>query len=149
METTDPARRVRVLFLCNHNSARSQMAEGILRYLGQDKIEVHSAGTTATRVHPLAVAAMAEKGIDITGQRSKHLDEFSGQAFDYVATVCDDARQPCPLFPGAPEQIHWSIADPAAVEGDEATRLRAFRIASDELMTRNRDLIELIERKRS
>jgi thioredoxin type arsenate reductase len=142
-------RRVRVLFLCTHNSARSQMAEAILRHLGGDKVEVHSAGTVATRVHPLAIAAMAEKDIDISGQRSKHLDELAGQEFDYVVTVCDNARESCPVFPGAPENIHWSIADPSAVEGDEATRSRAFRIASDELMTRIRYLIVLIERKRT
>ena len=125
------------------------MAEGILRYLGGDKVEVYSAGTVATRVHPLAIAAMAEKGIDISGQRSKHLDEFAGQEFDYVVTVCDNAREVCPIFPGAPEPNHWSIADPSAVEGDEATRLRAFRVASDELMTRIRYILVLIERKRA
>ena|SRR6185436_13993532 len=141
-------RRVRVLFLCTHNSARSQMAEGILRHLGGGQIEVHSAGTVTTRVHPLAIAAMAEKGIDISGQRSKHLDEFAGQEFDYVVTVCDNAREACPIFPGAPELIHWSIADPSAVEGDEETRSRAFRVASDELMTRIRYILVLIERKR-
>ncbi|SRR6266545_786347 len=146
---TGHGRRVRVLFLCTHNSARSQMAEGILRYLGQDKVEVYSAGTVATRVHPLAITAMAEKGVDISGQRSKHLDEFAGQELDYVVTVCDNAREVCPIFPGAPEQIHWSIADPSVVEGDEATRLRAFRVASDELMTRIRYLLVLIERKRT
>lgn len=136
----------RVLFLCTHNSARSQMAEGILRHLGGDRVEVHSAGTVATRVHPLAIAAMAEKGIEISGQRSKHIDELAGQAFDYVVTVCDNARESCPLFLRAPEQIHWSIADPSAVEGDEATRAHAFRVASDELMTRIRDFLLIIER---
>ena len=142
-------RRARVLFLCTHNSARSQMAEGILRHLGGDKVEVYSAGTVVTRVHPLAIAAMDEKEIDISGQMSKHLDEFLGQDLDYIVTVCDNAREACPVFPGAPEQIHWSIADPSAVEGDEATRLRAFRVASDELMTRIRYLLAQIERKRS
>lgn len=146
---TSRGRRARVLFLCTHNSARSQMAEGILRYLGGDRVEVHSAGTVATRVHPLAIAAMNEKSIDISGQSSKHLDEFSGQDFDFVVTVCDNARESCPIFPGAPEMIHWSIADPSAVEGDEATRLRAFRVASDELMTRIRYLLLIIERKRA
>lgn len=144
-----PGLRARVLFLCTHNSARSQMAEGILRYLGKDQVEAHSAGTVATRVHPLAIAAMAEKGIDISGQGSKHMDDFAGQEFDYVVTVCDNARETCPIFPGAPERIHWSIADPSAVEGDEATRLRAFRVASDEIMTRIRYLLVLIERQRT
>ena len=142
-------RRVRVLFLCTHNSARSQMAEAILRHLGGNRVDVQSAGTVVTRVHPLAIAAMAEKEIDISGQESKHLDEFSGQAFDFVVTVCDNAREACPVFPGAPEKIHWSIADPSAVEGDEATKSRAFRIASDELLTRIRYLLVLIERKRA
>jgi thioredoxin type arsenate reductase len=139
--------RPRVLFLCTHNSARSQMAEGLLRHLAGDQVEAHSAGTVATRVHPLAIAAMAEKGIDISGQRSKHMDEFAGERFDYVITVCDNAREVCPIFPGAPERIHWSIADPSAVEGDEETRLRAFRVASDEILTRIRYLLVLIERK--
>lgn len=142
-------RHARVLFLCTHNSARSQMAEGILRYLGGNQIEVHSAGTVATQVHPLAIASMAEKNIDISGQRSKHLDEFAGQTFDYVITVCDNARESCPVFPGAPERIHWSIADPSAVEGDEAMRLRAFRGTSDELVTRIRFLLSVIERTRA
>jgi protein-tyrosine-phosphatase len=141
-------RRIRVLFLCTHNSARSQRAEALLRHLGGDRVEVHSAGTVATRVHPLAIAVMAEKEIDISGQCSKHLDEFAGQTFDYVVTVCDNARESCPVFPGAPEKIHWSIADPSAVEGDEATKARAFRIASDELMTRIRYLLVLIDRSR-
>ncbi len=142
------SRRARVLFLCTHNSARSQMAEGILRHLGGEQVEVSSAGTVATRVHPLAVAAMAEKGIDIGGQRSKHLEELAGQEFDAVVTVCDNARESCPIFPGAPEQIHWSIPDPSAVEGDEETRLRAFRIAADDLTTRIRYLLLILERKR-
>jgi len=143
---TGVRRRVRVLFLCTHNSARSQMAEAILRHLGGDRVEVHSAGTVATRVHPLAVAAMADKGIDISGQRSKHMDELTGQDFDYVITVCDNARETCPVFPGAPERIHWSIPDPTAVEGTEETKFRAFRTASDDLMTRIRYLLVLIER---
>ena len=143
------SRRARVLFLCTHNSARSQMAEGILRHLGGELVEVYSAGTVATGVHPLAVAAMAEKSIDIRGQHSKHVNKFAAQELDYVVTVCDNARESCPVFPGVPEQFHWSIADPSAVQGDEATRLRAFRIASDELMTRIRYLLVLIERKRT
>lgn len=145
---TGSRQRIRVLFLCTHNSARSQMAESILRHLDGDRVEVCSAGTVVTRVHPLAVAAMAEKEIDIRAQRSKHMDEFAGQDFDYVVTVCDNARESCPVFPGAPERIHWSIPDPSAVEGDEETRLRAFRVASDELMTRIRYLLVLIDRKR-
>ncbi len=140
------ARRVRVLFLCTHNSARSQMAEGILRHLGGEGVEAASAGTVATRVHPLAIAALEEKGIDIAGQRSKHMDEFAGQHFDYVVTVCDNASESCPVFPGDPERIHWSIADPSAVEGDEESRRKAFRVTADELATRIRYLLTLFDR---
>src|SRR6185436_10261828 len=109
------------------------MAEGILRHLGGGQIEVHSAGTVTTRVHPLAIAAMAEKGIDIRGQRSKHMDELAEERFDYVITVCDNANESCPVFPGAPERIHWSITDPSAAEGSEEARLSAFRTALEEL----------------
>jgi arsenate reductase len=136
--------RIRVLFLCTHNSARSQMAEGILRHLGRERVEVFSAGTVATRVHPLAIAAMAEKRMDLRGQRSKHMDELAEERFDYVITVCDNANESCPIFPGSPERIHWSIADPSAVEGDEEVKLRAFRAALDELATRIRSLLSAI-----
>lgn len=144
--STQPAR---VLFLCTHNSARSQMAEGILRHLAGDRVEVHSAGTEVTRVHPLSVTAMARKGIDISQHWSKHMDEFLGQRFDYVVTVCDNARESCPTFLGDPERIHWSIADPSAVEGDDATQLRAFIAAADELMGRIRYLLAFVDRKRA
>ena len=96
-----------------------------------------------------AIAAMADKGIDISGQRSKHMDELTGQDFDYVITVCDNARETCPVFPGAPERIHWSIPDPSAVEGTEEAKFRACRTASDDLMTRIRYLLVLIERQRA
>jgi thioredoxin type arsenate reductase len=139
----------RVLFLCTHNSARSQMAEGILRHLAGDRMEVQSAGTEVTRVHPLSIAAMEKKGIDISRHRSKHMDEFLGQKFDYVITVCDNARESCPIFPGDPERIHWSIPDPSAVQGDDATKLQAFCIAADEIMGRIRYLLALIDRKRA
>jgi thioredoxin type arsenate reductase len=142
-----PGARIRVLFLCTHNSARSQMAEGILRKLGGDRVEVASAGTEATRVHPLAVREMAERGIDISGQHSKHMNEFLGESFDYVITVCDNARESCPVFPGDPERIHWSIPDPSAVEGDEKTRQAAFKRAADELTTRIRYLLALLEKE--
>jgi arsenate reductase len=142
MESTRP---VRVLFLCTHNSARSQMAEAILRHLGQGQVETHSAGTEVTRVHPLAIQAMAAKGIDMTGHRSKHMDEFLGQQFDYVITVCDNARQSCPIFPGRSERIHWSIPDPSAVEGDEEARLGAFVAAADELRGRIGELLPGLE----
>jgi thioredoxin type arsenate reductase len=147
--STGTSQPTRVLFLCTHNSARSQMAEGILRHLAGDRVEVHSAGTEVTRVHPLAIAAMANKKIDISQHRSKHMEEFIGQTFDYVVTVCDNARESCPIFPGDPERIHWSIADPSAVEGDEATRLHAFSTAADELTGRIRYLLAFIDRKRA
>lgn len=145
---TQAGKRVRVLFLCTHNSARSQMAEGILRHLAGEKVEVHSAGTEVTRVHPLAIKTMAARNIDITGHRSKHLDEFTGEPFDYVITVCDSARETCPIFPGAPERIHWSIPDPSAVEGEDKDRETAFQRAADDLVTRLRYLLALLQRPR-
>ena len=143
------SRRIRVLFLCTHNSARSQMAEAILRSLGEGLVEVHSAGTEVTRVHPLAIRTMAERGLDISNHRSKHMDELIGEDFDYVVTVCDNARESCPIFPGAPERIHWSIADPAAVEGTEEVRAAVFKRAADELTTRIRYLLALLAKKGS
>jgi protein-tyrosine-phosphatase len=114
----------RVLFLCTHNSARSQMAEALLRHLGGDRVEVFSAGTEATRVHPKALETLQKNGIDITGLYSKTLNDFLGQDFDYVITVCDNARESCPIFPGDPEQIHWSFPDPSSLsDPDEQSRL--------------------------
>jgi protein-tyrosine-phosphatase len=136
----------RVLFLCTHNSARSQMAEGILRHLAP-AVEVASAGTEVTRVHPLAIQALAPWGIDISGQRSKHLEELLGRRFDYVITVCDRASETCPVFPGAPERLHWSLPDPSAAEGDEGARLAAFTGTAQELLTRIRDLVTRIGRR--
>src|SRR5215216_1805004 len=111
--------RRRVLILCTGNSARSQMAEGLLRQEAGEQFEVASAGVDPSEVRPLAIKAMSEVGIDISHQRSKSVDEFTGQKFDYVITVCDNANQQCPMFPGKTERIHWSIEDPAAVKGDE------------------------------
>ena len=136
----------RVLFLCTGNSARSQMAEGILRHLSEGSVDVESAGTRPRGVNPLAVKAL-EPTIDISHQRSKHLDEFIHQRFDYVITLCDRAREECPIFPGHPERIHWSFPDPAQVEGDQA-REAAFRRTASELYTRLRYLLALIEKKR-
>jgi arsenate reductase len=136
------AERARVLFLCVHNSARSQMAEGILRAWGGDRFEAFSAGSVATEVRPLAVRAMAELGIDIGGQRSKTTEAFSGEAFDYVITVCDDAKEACPYFPGD-RQLHWSFDDPAAATGTEEARLAVFRQVRDEIGARIRtDLLQ-------
>ncbi|HEX7172085.1 MAG TPA: arsenate reductase ArsC [Candidatus Limnocylindria bacterium] len=126
----------RVIFVCTHNSARSQMAEGMLRAWGGDRFEVHSAGTEATRVRPEAIAAMAEIGIDIGGQSSKTLEPYLGESFSWLITVCDQAREACPTIPGVRQQAHWSIDDPSAVEGDDDMRLQAFRTARDGLRDR-------------
>jgi arsenate reductase (thioredoxin) len=123
----------RVLILCTGNSARSQMAEGLLRHDAGDRFEVFSAGVEPTRVRPEAIAVMKEIGVDLAGHRSKHVDEFAGQRFDYVLTVCDNARESCPVFPGATERIHRSFADPAAVQGSEEQRLAVFRKVRDEI----------------
>ena len=128
--------RTRVLFLCTHNSARSQMAEGLLRHFGGDRFEVFSAGTVKTAVRPEAVAVMDEIGVDISGQTSKTLEQFLGLPFDAVITVCDDANDACPVFPGARDRVHWSIPDPSAVEGSERNRMEAFRAARDDLRGR-------------
>ena len=130
--------KTKVLFLCTHNSARSQMAEGLLRHLAGDRFEVMSAGTEATHVRPLAVRAMDEVGIDISGQESKTLDRYVGEPFDYVITVCDEANEACPFFPSAAERLHWSLPDPAAAQGTEEERLEVFRSVRD----LSRDYIE-------
>jgi len=134
----------RVLILCTGNSARSQMAEGLLRHIAGDKFDVYSAGTIATYVRPQAIEALAEIGIDISDQRSQSQDEFAGQAFDYVITVCDNAREHCPLFPGKSERIHWSIDDPAFAGRNDAERLDAFRRARDELKTLLQEFANLV-----
>ena len=120
-------KQLRVLCLCTHNSARSQMAEALLRHHGGDAVEVYSAGNEPGRVHPMAIRVMAESGIDIEDAGSKHLNQFIGQDFDYVITVCDRANETCPVFPGDPHRIHWSFEDPSAAEGTEEERLKAFR----------------------
>ena len=127
---------MRVLILCTGNSARSQMAEGLLRHDAGNIYDVFSAGTKPTRVRPEAITVIREVGIDISGHRSKSVDEFAGQPFDYVITVCDNAKESCPIFPANTKRIHWSIEDPAAVQGSEEERLAAFRRARDELRTR-------------
>ena len=128
----------RVLVLCTHNSARSQMAEGFLRTLGGDRFDVASAGTVATRVHPLAIRVMSEIGIDLGRHTSKTLDRFLGEPWDYVITVCDQAGERCPLFPGPARRIHWSFEDPSAASGDEAERLAVFRRVRDAIGQRLR-----------
>lgn len=129
------------MILCTGNSARSQMAEGLLRHLAGDRFEVLSAGVVPSHVRPQAIEAMREIGIDISGHRSKAVDEFAGQEFDYVITVCNNARARCPVFPGKTERIHWSFDDPAAIEGDEAARLAVFRRVRDEIASRLRAFV--------
>jgi arsenate reductase len=125
----------RILILCTGNSARSQMAEGLLRHDAGDRLEVFSAGTRPSQLRPEAIAVMRELGIDISGHRSKSVDEFSGQSFDYVVTVCDNARESCPIFPSGTTTIHRGFEDPAAIEGSEEHRLAAFRRVRDEIRT--------------
>lgn len=118
---------IRVLFVCTGNSARSIMAEALLRQRGGDAFEVHSAGTEPKGINPLTLRVLAEAGLDGSGARSKSVGEFLGQPFDYVVTVCDQARQSCPVFPGVHESLHWGYEDPAAAVGTEEERLEAFR----------------------
>ena len=126
----------KVLILCTHNSSRSQMAEGLLRELSNGHVEVYSAGTEPSRVHPLAIKAMAERGLDITGHTSRHLGEFLDRSFDYVITVCDDANETCPVFPGPAQRIHWSFPDPSAAQGSEEDRLAVYRTVRDSIEDR-------------
>ena len=137
--------QIRVLILCTGNSARSQMAEGLLRHVGGEAFSVESAGLEPSFVRPEAIEAMREIGIDISGQHSKSLDKFIGQPFEYVITVCDNANQNCPIFSGAKHRIHWSVEDPAAVGGTEETRLKAFRAARDDLRERLSKFIESVK----
>jgi arsenate reductase len=130
------SKKKRVLILCTGNSARSQMAEGLLRQIAGDRFDVESAGTIASFVRPQAIAAMTEIGIDISGHRSKSLDEFLDQNFDYIITVCNNANQSCPVFPGNTQRIHWSFDDPAAFEGTDEEKLVEFRRVRDQIRER-------------
>ena len=144
-----PHRKLRVLFLCTENSARSQMAEALLRQMSQGQIEASSAGSQPAReIHPLARRVMERIGIDMSGAVPKHVDLFRGQHFDAVVTVCDRVREVCPVFPDDPERIHWSFPDPALVEGSEETRYHAFEQTSLQLTARIRLLITLLEREK-
>ncbi|MDQ2675018.1 MAG: arsenate reductase ArsC [Chloroflexota bacterium] len=134
--------RARVLFVCTHNSARSQMAEGLLRAHADDRFEAFSAGTEATAVRPEAIDAMAELGIDIASQESKSIDRYIGQPWDWVITVCDQARDACPYVPGARATLHWSVEDPSLVDADPQARQAAFRTARDDLADRVRRFVE-------
>lgn len=123
----------RVLFVCTHNSARSQMAEGLMNSLHGDRYEAYSAGTEPSEVNPRAVFVLLELGIDIAHHRSKHIDEFLGQDFDYVVTVCDHARETCPAFPGGKAPIHHGFVDPSSATGTELEKQAAFRLVRDEI----------------
>ncbi len=123
----------RVLFICTHNSARSQIAEGLLRGFRGHEFEAHSAGIEPGQLHPQAVSVMAEIGLDISAQEAKNAKAFIGQAFDLVVTVCDEARENCPVFPDSKSQLHWSIPDPSRVKGEEEKQILAFRKVRDRL----------------
>jgi arsenate reductase len=123
----------RALILCTGNSARSQMAEGLLRSMTGGRVEVHSAGTHPGTVRPEAIAVMRELGIDISRHRAKHVKDFEGQRFDFVITVCDHAREYCPVFPDGTTQVHWTFDDPAVVEGTAEERFATFRRVRDEI----------------
>jgi len=134
--------KTRVLFLCTHNSARSQMAEGLLRHLSGNHFEAMSAGTEATHVRPLAIRAMDEVGVDISAQESETLGRYLREPFDYVITVCDEANEACPFFSGASERLHWSFPDPSKAQGTEEERLEVFRRVRDDIEDRiRRELI--------
>lgn len=144
-----PDRPLRVLFVCTGNSARSQMAEAVLRQLGGGRFETFSAGTEPRGVNPMTVHALASVGIDISGARSKSVAEFVGQRFDYVVTVCDRARESCPVFPGSGEALHWGFDDPAEATGSEAQRQAAFDRVLREITIRVRTFVAAVEGRRA
>lgn len=136
----------KVLILCTGNSARSQMAEGLLKHITKSEYEINSAGTKPSIVRPEAIKALAEIGIDISGNRSKSVDEFINEEIDYVLTVCDNAKENCPYFPAKTKLIHHSFADPVEVEGEEESRLEAFRKIRDEIKEYfENDFVKIIE----
>ena len=137
-----------MLILCTANSARSQMAEGLLRNLGGDICEVFSAGAKPSQVNPFAIRAMSERGIDISAQTSDGIDIYIAQPFDFVITVCDNAAESCPVFPGRAERIHWSFPDPAAVEGDDDAVTQSFAHARDGLEAKLRNWLGSLKRQR-
>jgi ArsR family transcriptional regulator, arsenate/arsenite/antimonite-responsive transcriptional repressor / arsenate reductase (thioredoxin) len=138
----------RLLFLCTGNSARSIMAEAILRQLARDQVDVRSAGSTPRGVNPMAISVLAELGIETAGLSSKPMEDIAHEPFDYVITLCDIVREHCPDFPGGPDRIHWSMADPAAVEGDRATVRKAFQSTAEELSARIPSFLIAIEADR-
>lgn len=141
-EAESLASRRRVLFICTHNSARSQMAEGWLRHLAGDRFEVHSAGTRPGTVRPLAIRVMAEAGVDISAQTSKSLDRYLDQPWDYVITVCDDANEVCPVFPGGRRRLHWSFPDPSRAAGTEEEQLAVYRQVRDAIRARIEEFLQ-------
>jgi arsenate reductase len=136
----------KVLFICTHNSARSQMAEGLINHDLTGKVQAFSAGTEPSFVHPLAIAAMKEVGIDISRHRSKSIDEFVEEKFDFVITLCDHAAESCPIFFGGVQRIHMGFPNPAAVSGSQEERLGAFRKVRDQIRTQ---LVEFLSDKKS
>jgi protein-tyrosine-phosphatase/DNA-binding transcriptional ArsR family regulator len=142
-------RRARVLFLCTGNSSRSQIAEALLQHIAGDEIEVYSAGSHPKGVHPSAVGVMRDRGIDISGRRSKHYARFVRRRFDYVVTLCDRVREVCPDFPGGAERIHWSIAEPAAEGDGDDESYRAFERTAAEIEDRVRFLLHVIRQQRA
>jgi len=134
--------RTRVLFLCTHNSARSQMAEGFLRAMAGERFEAQSAGTEKTSVNPLAIKVMAERDIDLSGHTSKIYDALLKEHWDYLITVCDDANERCPFVPGQVKRLHWSFEDPSRAPGSEAARLAVFRRVRDQIQQRLGEWLE-------
>jgi arsenate reductase len=139
---TTSTKPIRVLFVCTHNSARSQIAEALLKNLGGADFEVYSAGTEVTRVNPFAIQVLEAAGIDWSDARSKSVTAFLGQQFDFVITVCDQAREACPLFPGSSNTIHWGLDDPSAVAGTDSQKLAAFQRTENELVALLRPFIQ-------
>jgi arsenate reductase len=134
---------IRVLFVCTHNSARSQIAEALLTRFGGADFEVHSAGTEVSRVNPYAIRVLADAGIDWSQARSKSITGFLDQRFDYVITVCDRARESCPIFPGSTNTLHWGLDDPSEIDGTDAEKLAAFKQTEAEIAIRLRPFIEV------
>ncbi len=139
--------KIRVLFLCTGNSARSIIGASLLRQMGGDAFDVFSAGTHPKGINPYTMRVLEPLGIDLSNERSKDVSEFAGQDFDYVITVCDAAAEECPVFPGAPERIHWSFVDPAAVEGTDEEKLAAFRRTLLEMQRRLATFVVVAKRK--
>ena len=137
----DQDAKKRVLFLCIHNSCRSQMAEGLMRRLGGERFEAHSAGLESRGIHPLAIRAMAEIGIDILCQYSKPIDRLEDRSFDYVVTTCEEAQEACPRWPGKARMLRWSFPDPAKATGSQQERMAVFRQVRDAIAERIRDLL--------